>query len=152
MAHAGTTLDLGRSRQRTNAKRPGWVQAAVMVAVAVMLGLAVGTGAYVVHNDSCPVRSRINESPALTNYAQEAGKNQKVQQELDDLVQRYRGGNANPGLGSKPLGQGISYLRGRAGGRVFYRMVGGVMEILGKASKANEDDVINELKQLYGLK
>ncbi len=48
MAHAGTTLDLGRSRQTTKEKRSGWSKAPLMVALAVMLGIAVGTAAWAV--------------------------------------------------------------------------------------------------------
>ena len=46
MAHAGTTLDLGRSRPTTNEKRPGWFRAPLLVALAVALGLAVGAAAW----------------------------------------------------------------------------------------------------------
>ena len=55
----------------------------------------------------------------------------------------------NPGLGTKSLGKGISYARARDGARVFFRQVGNKIEIVGKASKANEPAVINYLKTLY---
>jgi hypothetical protein len=48
MANAGTTLDLGRSRPTTNEKRSGRSRAPQMVALAVMLGLAVGTAAWAI--------------------------------------------------------------------------------------------------------
>lgn len=56
----------------------------------------------------------------------------------------------NPGIGTKHLSGNIYYLRGRNGGRVFYRMDGNTMEILGKATKANEQTVINLVLDLFG--
>ena len=44
----------------------------------------------------------------------------------------------------------IYYLRGREGARVFYRIHNGVMEILGKASKENEDAVIKLVLKTFG--
>ena len=58
-------------------------------------------------------------------------------------------GNKNPGLGSKHLSGDIYYLRGRNGGRVFYRMVDDTMDILGKATKANEQKVINLVLKIF---
>jgi len=78
------------------------------------------------------------------------GKNQSVQQEADELIQKFLKGNTNPGLGSKNLFENVSYLRGKNGARVFYRMNDNKMEILGKSSKANEQTVINVLRELYG--
>jgi len=40
--------------------------------------------------------------------------------------------------------------RGREGARVFYREKDGVMEILAKADKSNEQQIIKILTQLYG--
>ncbi|WP_406169945.1 hypothetical protein [Streptomyces sp. NBC_00996] len=43
--------------------------------------------------------------------AEAAGKNQRIQKEMDDLVMQFRGGNTNPGLGNNSLaGTDISYL------------------------------------------
>jgi hypothetical protein len=52
-------------------------------------------------------------------------------------------------IGTKSLGSGISYARARDGARVFFRQKGNEIEILAKASKANEARVINYLKSLY---
>lgn len=78
------------------------------------------------------------------------GKNNAVQQEANELINKFLAGNANPGLGTKNLFGNINYLRGRDGARVFYRIINGSMEILAKSSKANEQEVINILKGLYG--
>ena len=44
---------------------------------------------------------------------------------------------------------GISYARARDGARVFFRQAGNEIDIVAKASKANEARVINYLKSLY---
>lgn len=95
------------------------------------------------------VESLIKNDPGLVKAAEEMAKNQAVQKEANNLINQFLNGNSNPGLGSKNLFKDISYLRGRNGARVFYRIKNGVMEILGKSSKANEQKVINILKNLY---
>ncbi|WP_415830431.1 polymorphic toxin-type HINT domain-containing protein, partial [Kibdelosporangium persicum] len=103
-----------------------------------------------VHN--CDVKSLIKNDSFLVKAAEKAGSDQKVQKELDELIGKFMSGNKNPGLGTSPLpGTGLSYLRGRDGGRVFFRINSeGAMEVVAKASKANEDQVIARLKELYG--
>ncbi len=91
--------------------------------------------------------SSIGEDSKLVKYAEEAGKS--VQKGLDSLTKELSRGNTNPGLGSKSLGKGISYARARDGARVFYQQAGNKIEILAKASKANETAVINYLKNLF---
>jgi hypothetical protein len=95
--------------------------------------------------------SVISEDSALVKAAQQAGKNQKVQADLDSLFQQLSRGNMNPGLGSKALaGTDVTYARGRNGGRLFFRNVDGGIRIVGKSDKANESKVIARLNQLYG--
>lgn len=93
--------------------------------------------------------SSIDKDPRLVKAAEEMGKNERVQQEADHLIDELLKGNENPGLGSKNLFKDVSYLRGRNGARVFYRKTANGYEILGKADKANEQTVINILKKLY---
>ena len=95
-------------------------------------------------------KSRINENDRLAKEAEKMGKDPKVQKEADELIEQYKNGNTNPGLGSKHLQGDIYYLRGRNGARVFYRMKDGVMEILGKASKSNEQTVIDLVIEIFG--
>ena len=94
--------------------------------------------------------SLIKNETALVRAAQEMGKNPVVQKEADDLILRFLNGNTNPGIGSKNLVKDISYLRGKEGARIFYRMRDGEMQILAKANKANEDAVIRIIKKIYG--
>jgi RHS repeat-associated protein len=91
--------------------------------------------------------SSIGEDAKLVKYAEEAGKS--VQKGLDSLTEALSKGNTNPGIGTKGLGKGISYARARDGARVFFQQAGNQIEILAKASKANESQVINYLKSLY---
>lgn len=91
--------------------------------------------------------SSIGKDAKLVRFAEEAGGS--VQKGLDHLVGELGKGNTNPGLGTKSLGEGISYARARDGARVFFRQAGEQIEILAKASKANEAKVINYLKSLY---
>ncbi|MFH8725393.1 polymorphic toxin-type HINT domain-containing protein [Streptomyces termitum] len=113
-----------------------------------------GAASVLVHNSNCPLTtmsSVIGEDSALTKAAQQAGKNQKVQTDLDSLFQQLSRGNMNPGLGSKALaGTDVTYARGRNGGRLFFRNVDGGIQVVGKSDKANESKVIARLNQLYG--
>ncbi|MEU8702627.1 Hint domain-containing protein [Streptomyces sp. NPDC048680] len=111
-----------------------------------------GATPVLVHNSDCPkMSSVIDEDPALVKAAQQAGKNQDVQRDLDNLFEQLSRGNMNPGRGSKALtGTDVTYARGRNGGRLFFRNVDGGIQVVGKADKGNESKVIARLKQLYG--
>lgn len=106
-----------------------------------------------VHNSGgcITMSSAIGGDSSLVKAAQQAGKNQKVQADLDSLFQQLSRGNMNPGLGSKALsGTDVTYARGRNGGRLFFRNVDGGIQVVGKSDKANESKVIARLNQLYG--
>lgn len=106
----------------------------------------LGAPAVLVHNDC----SRIKESPLLVREARRSGRNAKVQEDIDSLTNQLSAGNHNPGLGSKPIGSGISEARGRNGGRVYYRIVGEQVEILGKSGKHNQQRVMDEVLRVFG--
>jgi hypothetical protein len=63
MAHAGTTLDLGRSRQTTKAGS-GWFKAPLAVALAVVVGLAVGTAAWAMTRSQSAATTQVSVSAA----------------------------------------------------------------------------------------
>ncbi|MGW7559159.1 polymorphic toxin-type HINT domain-containing protein [Streptomyces sp. NPDC054757] len=112
-----------------------------------------GTTPILVHNSGgcTTMSSAIGGDSSLAKAAQQAGKNQKVQADLDSLFQQLSRGNMNPGLGSKALsGTDVTYARGRNGGRLFFRNVDGGIQVVGKSDKANESKVIARLNQLYG--
>ncbi|MBW7474555.1 hypothetical protein K0T92_07340 [Paenibacillus oenotherae] len=96
------------------------------------------------------VSSLIKGETALVRAAQKMGKSPVVQKEADELIAKFLKGNTNPGIGTSNLTRDISYLRGKEGARVFYRIVDGEMQILAKANKANESAVIDIIYKIYG--
>lgn len=96
-----------------------------------------------------PVSSRIKESQRLVREARRAGRSQ--QGAIDDLTRKLEEGNLDPGIGTRPIGAGISEARARSGARVFFRRTAeGGVEILGKATKANQQAVIEEILRVFG--
>jgi len=93
------------------------------------------------------VASKINQRNSLSKEASRLTG--RVQNEVNSLVNNFLSGNRNPGLGTKHLSGNIYYLRGREGGRVFFREVNNTMQILGKATKANEQTVINLVLEIF---
>lgn len=97
------------------------------------------------------VGSRISAHPGLVREAEQATRNPAVQREVNQLVEQFRNGNLNPGLGNRSLNfGGVHEMRGRNGGRVYFRNVEGGIEILGKSDKSNQGRVISILRGLYG--
>lgn len=114
------------------------------------MGIVTGFGGLkIVGGVEKGIISLIKNEKGLINAAKEMGKNQAVQKEADELVSKLIQGNANPGIGTSNLFKDILYLRGANGARVFYRNTQEGIEILAKASKANESKVIRILDQLY---
>lgn len=59
------------------------------------------------------------------------------------MEEQIRQGNMNPGIGSKPVGEGITEFRGKNGGRILAReSENGVVEILGKSGKKTEKSTV----------
>jgi RHS repeat-associated protein len=97
------------------------------------------------------ITSAVSDDPFLVKAAENAGKNPQVQAELDRLQAQLGQGNMNPGIGTKSLGgTDVFYARGSSGARLFFRNVDGGIQIVAKASKANEAAVISRLMRLYG--
>ncbi len=106
----------------------------------------VGELGVLVHNDCI---SRIKESSLLVREAQRTGK--RFQDSINDLFKKLWEGNTNPGIGTKPIGSGISEARSRDGARVYFRQLqNGVIEILGKSDKSNQATVIAEIIRVFG--
>ena len=82
--------------------------------------------------------------------ARRSGRNAKVQEDIDKLTDQLSGGNINPGIGTKPIGSGISEARGRNGGRVYFCIFEGKPQILGKSGKDNQQRVIKEVLRDLG--
>ena len=97
------------------------------------------------------VNSKIQDDSLLVREAEKAMKDRKIQEDADNLIQKYLHGNSNPGKGNKHLFNGVYELRGDSGARVYFRIKGGdTFEILGKSNKDNQDKVIERLQKLYG--
>lgn len=96
--------------------------------------------------------SKIKEDAGLVRAAKEACKNADVQKEINHLEEELAKGNDNPGIGRKPIGNGIIEHRGKNGGRLYVRESDNVIEILAKSGKkkSNQQFVINRLKKIYG--
>jgi len=94
--------------------------------------------------------SKVKEDPLLLDVARKIGKNLVIRRDLNHLMQELYKGNTNPGLGTKHVGEGINELRGRDGGRVYYRINSFAdYEILGYSDKNTQKKVIERLKILY---
>ncbi len=100
-----------------------------------------------VHNANC-FENAYKAYNALTKIVNKL--NSTITREANNLINQFLGGNKNPGIGSKYLSNGIYYLRGRNGARVFYKMVNDTMKILGIADKNTEQQVINLIKKFFG--
>lgn len=88
-------------------------------------------------------------SPTLLK-AYQIGDNHHV--EGARLIDQFEAGNPNPGLGTKSLGKGICYLRGREGTRIFYRMKDDIPQWLVVCNKGSESAAINLLRREFDLK
>jgi len=117
--------------------------------------VALITGVFLIFfNRRYRLVSKIDANPGLERLAREATTDQSVQRDIDHLTNELNKGNTRPGIGSAHLFGNVYYLRGRNGGRVFYRSGadGEGYELLAKASKANEGKVIRKLQRLYAIK
>ncbi|MET9762206.1 hypothetical protein ABZ016_24640 [Streptomyces sp. NPDC006372] len=79
--------------------------------------------------------SALGKNSRLAKLAEESTKNQAVQREMNALINKLMDGNDQPGKGSSGLSGGIRYLRGHERARLFFRLVDGGWEIVGKSDK-----------------
>jgi hypothetical protein len=110
---------------------------------------------------SIRVFSLIGRDKRLQNEAEFAGRDARVQKDIDNLIERELRGDKQPavsvGFGRVPLGNGYFELKSKAGGRVYIRRVpndsgGENVYVLGKATKngsGNDYKVLNILHQKY---
>lgn len=100
--------------------------------------------------DLIEIKSRIIEDPALVKFAENAGTDQKIQRDLNSLIEKLRLGNTSPGTGTKTLFKDVKEARARSGARVYFRKRNEKMEILAKSNKTNQRAVIKILRKKYG--
>jgi hypothetical protein len=97
------------------------------------------------------IESKIKEDSRLVKIAEAAGKDQKIQQDLNSLAEQLRLGNKSPGTGTKPLFKGVKEARARSEAQLYFREKNGKIEILVKSNKSPKDqkDVIRILRKKY---
>jgi putative component of toxin-antitoxin plasmid stabilization module len=102
--------------------------------------------------DLIEIESKIKEDSRLVGFAEDAGKDKKIQRDLNGLIEQLRLGNESPGTGTKPLFKGVKEARARSGARVYFRKKNGKIEILAKSNKNPKDQktVIKILRKKYG--
>ena len=95
--------------------------------------------------------SLIQKDKGLRRLAEEATRNHYVQRELDHLIEELGKGHFGGLPGVRHIaGTDIFYLRGRQGGRLYYRKTNEGYEIVGKSAKGrNQEQVIQKLVELY---
>lgn len=94
----------------------------------------------------------LESHPRLLRLAEEARKNERVKRELDHLKKELGKGNLEAGLGHPGHihGTPVSYLRGRNGGRLYFRRTQHGYEIVGESGKErNQDQVIRALEETF---
>ena len=102
--------------------------------------------------DLIEIESKIKEDSRLVKIAEAAGKDKKIQRDLNRLVEQLRLGNKSPGIGTNTLFKGVKEARARSGARIYFREKNGKIEILAKSNKSPKDqnDVIRILRKKYG--
>ena len=102
--------------------------------------------------DLIEIESKIKEDSRLVGFAEDAGKDKKIQRDLNGLIEQLRLGNESPGIGTKTLFKGVKEARARSGARVYFRKKNGKIEILAKSNKNPKDQkaVIKILRKKYG--
>ncbi len=99
------------------------------------------------------VSSWIGRDKKLVKLAEEATKDDRIQDEINQLVIRFADGNEQASYGTTPLGHGYWELRGSYGGRVILKKINSnTVAIVGKSSKKgrnNEPDMFNRLRLIY---
>ena len=87
-------------------------------------------------------RSRIKDNPFAVRLAQSLS--QGAQRDVDNLLSALRAGNANPGIGTRALGNSFFELRGRNAGRVIIKQTSsGSFDIIGKFQGHARGDAAN---------
>jgi len=98
------------------------------------------------------VESRVKQDSLLLKVAENVGAKDSISRDINHLLSELNKGHINPGLGTKAIhgASGIHELRGRNGGRVYFRKISRERyEILGYSDKSNQEKVINRLRELY---
>lgn len=95
--------------------------------------------------------SMIKSDDRLLELTREAVRNKDVERDLKHLTYELSKGNLQAGIGLAHVpGTDINEMRGRRGGRLYFRRIGPEhYEIVGKSGKDNQHLVISRLRGLY---
>jgi putative component of toxin-antitoxin plasmid stabilization module len=126
---------------------------AIGTGISGIIGLALVIGGVVLFAggiENKVIGSNVKKDPLLLEIAEDIGNKNSISRDVNHLITQLNKGNTNPGLGTKTVSKGIYELRGRNGGRVYYRKIDNdKYEILGYSDKESQNKVINRLKELY---
>ncbi|GAC44064.1 hypothetical protein PPOP_3465, partial [Paenibacillus popilliae ATCC 14706] len=97
------------------------------------------------------VTSSINKSNNLVRNAEKLSKRHDEQRQINHLTQQLFKGNSNPGMGNTSLRfGGIHEARTVNGARLYFQNTRDGFNIVAKSTKKNQDEVISELRRMYG--
>ena len=133
----------------TNEEIPLWLAAGGVIGSFVPGGKGAvrGVAKVLKGGGKAKIVSKISNDSALIKHAELAGKSH--QRSIDNLVLQISQGNLNPGIGTKHLFSDVFEARARDGARVYFSKKANVIEILGKSTKSNQEQVINNLRKTY---
>ncbi|MCL2178897.1 MAG: hypothetical protein FWC18_05685, partial [Cystobacterineae bacterium] len=92
------------------------------------------------------ISSRVKENNALLKEARKLSESER--RGIDSILEQINKGNMNPGSGTKVF-DGITEFRHRNGGRIYAKVTGDKVEILGYSGKGNQQTVINLIKSNF---
>ena len=120
-------------------------------------GLGAGLGAAgaaaikkSVENLTTKIASIVKQDSKLAKFAEQTfAGNKTLSKEANGLIGQLSKGNMNPGIGTKSIGKNIFEARSKGGARIYFRNGQDGVEILGYSNKANQQQVINRLLEVY---
>ena len=100
--------------------------------------------------DKLEVICEIDESPGLMKYARQTLKTRQNKTDLNRLLDRFRTGIDNPGIGTRSIETAYLFeLRAREGARCYFYKEDDIIKVVGISDKNNQDAVLAILKLLY---
>lgn len=71
----------------------------------------------------------------------------------DALIEQYRSGNKNPGIGTEAIPRTKLFeLRGKYGTRVIMRVKDGIINVVAICNKKNQTKVFEMVRKIFGKK
>jgi hypothetical protein len=99
------------------------------------------------------VDSKIFLYDNLTKEAQKTLGDPLNRKTADALIEQYRSGNKNPGIGTEAIpGTKLFELRGKYGTRVIMRVKDGIINVVAICNKKNQTKVFEMVRKIFGKK